>query len=100
MDIEKMFFQVRVKEEDQSAFRFLWRRPGSGGPPLEYQMMVEIFGAASSPTSCALVLRQTGKDNPAYDDVSEKIITNFYVDNYIDSFDDVATAERTCHRLT
>ncbi|XP_032798244.2 uncharacterized protein LOC116934945 [Daphnia magna] len=77
MDIEKMFLQVRVKEEDQSAFRFLWSSPGSGGPPLEFQMMVEIFGASSSPTSCACVLRQTGKDNPAYGDVSEKIIANF-----------------------
>ncbi len=100
MDIEKMFLQVRVKEEDQPAFRFLWRRPGSGGPPLEYQMMVEIFEAASSPTSCAFVLRQTGKDNPAYGDISEKIVSNFYVDNYLDSFDDIATADRTCHRLT
>jgi hypothetical protein len=35
MDIEKMFLQVRAKEEDQPAFCFLWRRPGSGGPPLE-----------------------------------------------------------------
>lgn len=94
-----MFLQVRVKKEDQAAFRFLWRRPGSVGPPLEYQMMVEIFGAASSPTSCSFVLRQTGKDNPAYADVSEKITTNVYVDNYLDSFDDIAVAEKTCHRL-
>jgi hypothetical protein len=100
MDIEKIFLQVRVKEEDQPAFRFLWGRPGSTGPPLEYQMMVEIFGAFSSPTSCAFVLRQTGKDNPAYGAVSGKIVSNFYVDNYLDSFDDIATADRTCHRLT
>jgi hypothetical protein len=98
MDIEKMFLQVRVKEEDQPAFRFLWRGPCSRGLPLENQMMVEIFGAASSPTSCAFVLRQTGKDNPDYGDVSEKIVSNFYVDNYLDSFDDIATADRTCHR--
>ena len=57
MDIEKMFLQVRVREEDQAAFRFLWRRPGDEGPPIAYQMQVEIFGASSSPTSCTYVLR-------------------------------------------
>lgn len=100
MDIEKMFLQVRVREEDQAAFRFVWRRPGSQEPPITYQMMVEIFGAASSPTSCTFVLRQIPIDNPGYEDIASKVTENFYVDNYLDSFDDEDSAISCCKRLT
>lgn len=57
MDITKMFLQVRVRPEDQPAFRFFWRRPGDAGPPIAHQMLVLIFGASSSPTCAAFVLR-------------------------------------------
>jgi hypothetical protein len=43
-DIEKMFHQVRVLEEDQASFRFLYRPPGSSAPPLTYQMTVHVLG--------------------------------------------------------
>lgn len=100
MDIEKMFLQVGVRKEDQALFRYLWRRPGSASPPWTYQMMVEIFGASSSPTSCTYVLRRTAEDNPEFSDVADKVTENFYVDNYLDSFDDAQEAARCCMRLT
>jgi hypothetical protein len=99
MYIEKMFLQVRVREKDQAAFRYLWRRPGDSGPPVTYQMMVEIFGAASSPTSCSFVLRRLADDHPEYADIADKVINNFYVDNYLDSFNDADAAISCCHRL-
>ncbi len=99
MDIEKMFLQIRVREQDQPVFRFLWRRPGSKGPPIAYQMLVVVFGAASSPTTSAFVLHRTVDDNPMYSDVGERVKTNFYVDNYLDSFDSAEEASSTCKRL-
>jgi len=48
-DIEAMFHQVQIIEEDQPALRFLWRNLELGRPPDVYQMLVMIFGAASSP---------------------------------------------------
>ena len=47
-DIEAMFHQVRIIEEDQPALRFLWRNLELEHPPDVYQMLVMIFGAASS----------------------------------------------------
>lgn len=99
MDVEKMFLQVRVREEDQPVFRFFWRRPGEGGPPIAYQMMVEVFGASSSPTSSAFVLHRTADDNPSYCDVAHRVKSNFYVDNFLDSFDSTAEAIATSRRL-
>ncbi len=88
-----------MREEDQAAFRYLWRRPGDSGPPVTYQMMVEIFGAASSPTSCSFVLRRIAEGHTGYADIADKDINNFYVDNYLDSFNYADAAISCCHRL-
>ncbi|XP_059350981.1 uncharacterized protein LOC130687583 [Daphnia carinata] len=87
-DIEKMFHQVKVPEEDQAAFRFLYRTPGSNSAPLTYQMTVHVFGATSSPTSCIFALNKTADDySSQFPDVADSVRRNFYVDNYLDSFD-------------
>lgn len=85
-DIEKMFMQVAVRQQDQSMLRYVWREPGSNMPPSTYQMQVHVFGATSSPCCCAWALKSAAMDQPEYDLV-ETINENFYVDNYLDSFD-------------
>jgi hypothetical protein len=99
MDINKMFLQVRVRPEDQTEFRFFWRRPGDPGPPIAHQISVLIFGASSSPTCAAYVLRHIVEDHPEYADVAELITKKFYVDNYCDSFDTIEEGIATCRRL-
>ena len=48
-DVEAMFHQVKVRSEDADALRFLWWDASSSHPPKDYQMLVHIFGATSSP---------------------------------------------------
>ena len=49
-DIEAMFYQVRVADVDCIFLRFLWWPDGDLESKLEeYQMVVHLFGAASSP---------------------------------------------------
>ena len=62
-DIEAMFHQVLVIEEDQPALSFLWRELDINRAPDVYQMRVLIFGAASSPSTANYVLRRTAEDN-------------------------------------
>ena len=51
--VEKMFFQVRVKREDQSFLRFLWWPNGDlEQKAKEYCMTMHLFSAESSP-ACA-----------------------------------------------
>ena len=49
-DIESMFYQVRVAEEHCSFLRFLWwENYDLGKPPVDFEMLVHIFGVTSSP---------------------------------------------------
>ncbi|VDP17833.1 unnamed protein product [Schistosoma margrebowiei] len=49
-DIEEMFLQVRLPEEDATAFSFLWHPDGNlDSPPDVYGLQVHPFGATSSP---------------------------------------------------
>ena len=48
-DLEAMFYQVKVLPRDADALRFLWWSGSLDTPPDEYQILVPIFGAASSP---------------------------------------------------
>ena len=57
-DVEKMFFQVKVKKEDQDLFRFLWWPD----EPHEYCMKVHLFGAGSSPGYSNFALKCTAED--------------------------------------
>ena len=43
-DIKQMFLQVKVKEEDRAALRFLWRTDKKQSTPDVYEMCVQIFG--------------------------------------------------------
>lgn len=50
-DIEAMFDQVKVLEDDTDLLRFLWWPDGNLNNELEdYKMVVHIFGATSSPS--------------------------------------------------
>ncbi|XP_057366742.1 uncharacterized protein LOC130687585 [Daphnia carinata] len=50
-------------------------------------MTVHVFGAISSPTSCIFALNRTADDYRQFPDVADSVRRNFYVDNYLDSFE-------------
>lgn len=87
-DIETMFYQVQVIEDDTDALRFLWWTSDDlDSPPEEFKMSVHIFGAKSSPCCANKALRKTAQDNEdAYDsDVIQTVHRNFYVDDVLKS---------------
>ena len=101
-DIVKMFHQVKVAREDREAFRFLYRPPGSEEAPKSYQMLVHIFGAGSSPSTCIHALNKTANDHAdEYDEeVTNCVRKNFYVDNYLDSLASEDEAIERARQLT
>ena len=81
-DIEAMFLEVAVPNDDSRCLRFLWREdPEQGIDVYEYKR--HVFGAKSSPT-CAL--HQVAKDNAKEDDNLVKVVQrNFYIEDFLKS---------------
>lgn len=87
-DIESMFYQVRVRPDDQDYLRYLWWPDGNlEVPPEEYQMCVHLFGGVSSPSCSNYALKKTADDNAAnfQPETIETVKRNFYVDDCLKS---------------
>lgn len=87
-DIESMFFQVRVPPSDIDALRFLWYPNNDlNQEPVEYQMLVHLFGGVWSPSCANFALLKTAQDNShLYDTEAVEIVRkNFYVDDCLKS---------------
>ena len=85
-DIEGIFLQVRVREEDQPSFRFLWREDPTSSVVVR-QYTRNIFGARYSPTCANFALQKTASDNQAeFTEGASTVVQKFYIDDYLDSF--------------
>ena len=95
-DIEKMFYQVKVPTHQQSFLRFLWW-PNSNVDlkPVDHQMTVHVFGAASSPGCANFALRHASTELTTYSsEVRETLQRNFYVDDLLKSEHSVQRAKK------
>ena len=86
-NIEQMYHQIKVKESDQDALRFVW----SNSPEEEiddHKMTVHIFGKIYSPCIANWVIKRTASDqsNEYPIDIINIIHENFYMDDYLDCF--------------
>ncbi|MBM6549261.1 hypothetical protein, partial [Streptococcus dysgalactiae] len=102
-DIKEMFLQVKIPTEHRDAFRLLWwPNNDMDKAASEYRLTVHPFGAISSPFCANYALQETAKRYGAYVNKSAvlSIPSNFYVDDYLKSFDDVTTAIGQRKQLT
>ncbi|XP_022801986.1 uncharacterized protein LOC111339575 [Stylophora pistillata] len=101
-DIESMFYQIRVSEANCSYLRFLWWPDGNLESSLEeYQMVVHLFGAASSPSCSNFALRKTAEDNSQYfpEAVLSMVKNKFYVDDCLTALPSVKEASQYARDL-
>ena len=103
-DIEQMFHQIQVREEDQPALSFLWRDLDKSKPPDMYQMRVVIFGAKCSPTLANFVLRKTAEDHKGTTGellaAARAVTRYFYMDDFLKSEDSVQRAKMMQKEVT
>lgn len=92
-DIEKMFHQFHVSENDRDYLRFLWwKNRDLSTPPQEFRMKVHLFGAVSSPGCANYGLKQLAKEHSHTHPLGSQFIArDFYVDDGIIS---VESAEK------
>ena len=94
-DIEAMFCQVRVSPEHRKFLKFLWWKDGDyEQPPEEYEMLVHLFGATSSPSCAGFCLRNVAKEfeNEFNSETIETVRKNFYVDDCLKSVKEAEAA--------
>ncbi|KAK7884419.1 hypothetical protein WMY93_027542 [Mugilogobius chulae] len=83
-DVEAMFHQVKVPDEDSDLLRFLWWKSGDITQEMvEYKMVVHLFGATSSPSCASFALRKCAEDNRDQfnKQAVDTVLHNFYVDD-------------------
>ncbi|XP_031555224.1 uncharacterized protein LOC116292114 [Actinia tenebrosa] len=94
-DIEAMFHQVRVPPQQCDFLRFLWWPDGNLEAEIqEYQMLVHLFGATSSPSCSNYALKKSANDaEPLYGNLAaETVRRNVYVDDCLTSVKEEETA--------
>ncbi|XP_058455592.1 uncharacterized protein LOC131432955 [Malaya genurostris] len=93
-DIAEMYHQIRVRPEDKSAQRFLFRKDPEENPQV-YMMDVLTFGSTCSPCSAQYVKNLNAEQYSAeFPEAAEAILHRHYVDDYYDSTDTVEDAIR------
>jgi Pao retrotransposon peptidase. len=94
-DIEAMFSRIGLQEDDTRYHRFLWRNEDAD-PPETYQMTGVVFGDSPSPCLAIHTLFQTAEDSKCSNETKRRVQTQFYVDDYLDSFASSETALQEC----
>ena len=89
-DVQSMFHQFYVNEEDRDLLTFLWWEGGN----LKTRMKVHVFGAVSSPGCANFGFKQAAKDGEEEfgADTAEFIKRNFYVDDGLKSVSTASAA--------
>lgn len=99
-DIKEMFLQIKIIDSDRDSLRFLWRGEDREGPPQEYRMTSLIFGAASSPCTAIYVKNKNADDHGLeHPEVAKATVRNFYMDDYLGSFDDANKAKQVINAM-
>ena len=98
-DIEGMFLQVGALARDQISLRFLWREDTTSDLVV-HQYTRHIFGARDLPTCANFALRKTATDTMStYPEAASVVNEKFYMDDYLDSFENVTHAIKISRNL-
>lgn len=99
-NVQKAFLQIRIKEEDRDAIRFLWFKEtpeiGRKMPTVqEFRMTSVPFGSTASPFLLTATLKHHfGKMRKCYPETVPKLEKSFYVDDLVTGGPSVAEVER------
>ena len=101
-DVEAMFHQSRVPEDDSNFLRFIWWPGGDYNQALtEHKMTMHLFGATSSPSCASFALRKCSEDQSGQfkAEVVQTVLQNFYVDDCLKSVATDKAAISMCQDL-
>ncbi|XP_041785513.1 uncharacterized protein LOC121600811 [Anopheles merus] len=98
-DVKEMFLQIRMRDEDKHAQRFLWREDPADDIAT-YFVDVVTFGSACSPATAQYVKNRNAREHvEKYPRAVHGILTSTYVDDYLDSFGTLEEASRVSREV-
>ncbi|XP_074040766.1 uncharacterized protein [Leptinotarsa decemlineata] len=87
-DIKEMFLQVKVRPEDCSAQRILWRGKDRRIEPDTYEIVVVFFGSTCGPCLAQKAKNRNAEDfREEFPEAATAIIQQHYMDDYLGSAD-------------
>ena len=94
-DVEKMFHQFTVCQDDRDYLRFLWWPNGDvTRKPKEFRMRVHLFGATSSPGCASYGFKHmASQEKEEYPSAAQFITHDFYVDDGLASVESAEEAK-------
>lgn len=99
-DVEKMYRMIWLTASDSLYQRILWRESPEF-PIQQYIIQTVMFGNASAPFQAIRALQEVANRIEQYDKTSAKLIRqNFYVDDFIATFETGLNAQQTIKNLT
>ncbi len=91
-DVQEMFLQIQMEEQDRQYHRFLFREHPEDKLE-EYEFLVHCFGNRGSPCVSIFVIKEHAKDNKEkFPRASETILESTIVDDNMDSVNTVEEA--------
>ena len=94
-DIEAMYYQVTVPENQRDLLRFLWLR--DDGAVDHYRMCENVFGGVWSGSAASYALKKTVNDFDVSDSVYNVVQDSFYVDDCLLSVSSMEQATEIIH---
>ncbi|CDW60603.1 DUF1759 and Peptidase A17 and DUF1758 and RVT 1 d omain containing protein [Trichuris trichiura] len=99
-DVQKMFMQIRLHEEDRDVVRFLWRNLEVDREPTIYRFKRVCFGLKCSPFLALAVVRHHALLNGGkFAQAATEILDNMYIDDLVTSYDSAKDATALVHDL-
>ena len=86
-DVEAMYHQVQISEDQQSFLKFLWWENHIDRKPHDYVTCAHVFGATLSAACSNYALQRTAMENEAVlgEAAASALHHNFYVDDFLKS---------------
>ena len=89
-DVEKMFLQIGLNEEDRDSHRYLWRDLDPDATPKIYRMTRVTFAVISSPFLAICATQEHARRcKETFPEAADKILRNTYADDFASGKDTV-----------